>query len=333
MKKISWLLMISLVACLCGCGKPTGPDAPGSEAASSQSAVSAPMNPPAGPLTIKELRVEFPRDGTEPAALMAAVRELPEAMEKALAEEGVIVEEVSVTMGASAAATALAVEEGGVDLAFLPVEKLAQVEQCPEVLLLAGTAEQDLGDEPSAWNGEQVSGVETPGQRMLLCTAPTAYGGNLSGRKEPTWEELDHARWGVLGSDSLLGYRAVELWLADHYEGNGLVDLTHVTIYPSWEDLFQGAENGEIDVLPAMSVHLAEKRGLRVMGVTERLYTMAAVVGGEESLSDPRFAQALEEAVKPLQEAYGVLFGMEPYAAGSGEALDAQRRMAVLTGN
>ena len=332
MKKISWLMLGLLVLCLCGCGKTSGQEVQSSEAASSQSAVSEPAPLPEGPLTIEELRVEFPRDGADPSALMTAVRELPEAMQKALEEEGVFVEEVSVTMGASAAATALAVTEGGVDIAFLPVEKLAQAESDAGVLLLSGMMEQDLGDDPAAWNEETAPGVKTPGQRMLLCAAPTVYGGNLSGRKNPTWEELDHARWGVLGSDSLLGYRAVELWLADHYEGNGLVDLTHVTMYPSWEELFRAAENGEVDVLPAMSVHLREENGLRVIGVTERLYTMAAIAGEKEELSDPRFGKAMEGAVKTLQEAYGLLFGMESYAVGSGDALDAQRRIAVLTG-
>ena len=330
MKKISWLLPVFLVLCLCGCGKTSGQEVLGGEGAPAQSAAVSDEQSQ-GPLAMKELRVEFPRDGVDPSVLMAAVRELPEVMQKALEEEDVLVEKVSVTMGTSAAATALAVEEGGVDLAFLPVEKLVQAEA--EVLLLAGIPEQDLGDDPKAWNKEDAPGVETPGQRMLLCTVPTAYGTNLSGREDPTWEELDHARWGVLGSDSLLGYRAVELWLADHYEGNGLVDLTHVTMYPSWEELFRAAEKGEVDVLPAMSAHLREENGLHVIGVTERLYTMAAIAGEKEELSDPRFAQAMEEAVKTLQAEYSALLGKEPYAVGNGKSLDPQRRMAVLTGN
>ena len=68
MKKISWLLSILLVICLCGCGKTSGQEVQGSEAASSQSAVSEPAAMPEGPLTIKELRVEFPRGETDPAA-------------------------------------------------------------------------------------------------------------------------------------------------------------------------------------------------------------------------------------------------------------------------
>ena len=332
MKKISWLLPVFLVLCLCGCGKTSGQEGLGGEGAPAQSVDTVPDEQPQGPLTMKELRVEFPRDGAEAFVLMATVRELPEVMQKALEEEDVLVEKVSVTIGTSAAATALAVEEGGVDIAFLPVEKLVQAEADAEVLLLAGMMEQDLGDDPATWNKELTPDVKTPGQRMLLCVAPTAYGVNLSGRKDPTWEELDHARWGVLGSESLLGYRAVELWLTDHYKGNGLVDLTHVTIYPSWEELFRATEKGEVDVLPAMSAHLREENGLHVMGVTERLFTMAAIAGEKEELSDPRFAQAMEEAVKTLQAEYSALLGKEPYAVGNGKSLDPQRRIAVLTG-
>ena len=211
MKKICLVLALSLL--LTGCGKKETP-AVSAPAASSRAPVEEQQ-----PLVLEELTVEFLRGSADAATLMQAVKELPQQLQAALAEEGVEVERVSVTMSGSCASTVQAVEEGGVDLAFLPVEELVRAEGYPQVALLAGE------------------------QRMDLYTTDTDYGKNLSGRKSPTWAELDRARWGTAA-----GEQAIELWLADHYEGNGLSDLADVTEYESREALYDAAVNpGDIE--------------------------------------------------------------------------------------
>ena len=308
MKKLSCLMAVLLVLCLVGCGKEKAQ----SGAASSPAQSGVESVTPEEPLHLESLTVEFQRGATDSALLLKAVKELPAALQSVLEESGVTVDEVSVTIGSSCEATAQAVAEGGVDLAFLPAAELARVETCPEILLVTG------GEEDGA-----------PGQRMTLCAADTDYGRNLAGRESPTWTELDNARWGVLGSDSLLGYQAVELWLSDGCEGNGIEDLSKVTAFDTWEALFAAAAAGEIDVFPSTKEQLPEGT-YAVLGQTERLYTMA--VAASADAADARLAGALAEALELLQEDYVNFIGDAPYAPAPENALDPQRRIAVLLG-
>ena len=131
MKKICLVLALSLL--LTGCGKKETP-------AVSAPAASASVEEEK-PLVLEELAVEFLRHSADAAVLMQAVKELPQQLREALAEEGVEVERVSVTMSGSCASTVQAVEEGGVDLAFLPVEELVRAEGYPQVALLPGSRE------------------------------------------------------------------------------------------------------------------------------------------------------------------------------------------------
>lgn len=92
-------------------------------------------------LRLESLSVEVSRGELSTEDLARAVRELPEALEAALAAQGVEAETISVSVGSSPAATAQAVSEGGVDLAFLPAEDLAALENPPRLLLTAGDGE------------------------------------------------------------------------------------------------------------------------------------------------------------------------------------------------
>ena len=285
MKKICLVLALSLL--LTGCGKKETP-------AVSAPAASASVEEEK-PLVLEELAVEFLRHSADAAVLMQAVKELPQQLRETLAEEGVEVERVSVTMSGSCASTVQAVEEGGVDLAFLPVEELVRAQADPHVLLLAGE------------------------RRMALYTTGTDYGRNLSARPDPTWAELDHARWGVV-----TGEETVNVWLADHYEGNTLPDLTSVTEYPDREALLSAAEAGEVDLFCA-----EEAAGYAVLAELEPFYTCAAVV----TEADGRLAEALLSALETVQKGdFAPLFGTEPYQAARDEDLDPQRRLASIAG-
>lgn len=284
MKKL-WVLL-ALCLLLTACGAAPQPAAPA--ASSEEEAVET-------PLVLEELRVEFLRSGTDKALLLRAVKELPGELKTALHEAGVTVDEVTVTMSGSSASTAQAAEEGGVDLAFLPVEELVRAQADPHVLLLAGE------------------------RRMALYTTGTDYGRNLSARTDPTWEELDHARWGVVA-----GEEAVNVWLADHYEGNTLSDLTAVTEYPDREALLSAAEAGEVDLFCG-----EEAAGYAVLAELEPFYTYAAVV----TEADGRLAEALLSALETVQKGdFAPLFGTEPYQAARDEDLDPQRRLASIAG-
>ncbi|MCI9578658.1 MAG: hypothetical protein HFF98_07410 [Oscillibacter sp.] len=101
----------------------------------------SPEPPEEGPLALASLSVEVSRGTLSTEELARAVRELPEALRAALADQGVEAETVSVSVGSSPEATAQAVREGGVDAAFLPAEDYAALENPPRLLLTAGDGE------------------------------------------------------------------------------------------------------------------------------------------------------------------------------------------------
>ena len=278
-----------------GCGTAGGD--PG-RASSSQEA-------PEAPIVIETLALELPAGGDTQAA-QAFADSLPEAM----AALGVEIGRVALSFSPSPAAAAQALAEGGVDLAFLPVEDF----------LAGGGGQAVLADgEPDT------SRTLTPGDRAEIVTADTDYGRRLAARTDPSWEELSHARCGVLGEESRAGYRCLDLWLCDHYEDNSIADLPQVTVYGDWDALLQAAEAGDIDALP-LKLGLRTE-GLSLLAETEAIVTQVAAVREDEALQSRAFALALEAAVSRLPEAQReALLGAKDFVALQDSGLDATRR-------
>lgn len=266
---------------------------------------------PEEPVVIGTLALELPAGGDAEAAL-AFARILPETM----AAFGVELGQVELSFSPSPAATAQALAEGGVDLAFLPAEDF----------LRTGGGLAILADgEPDA------SGALTPGERAEIVTAGTDYGRRLAARTEPSWEELAHARWGVLGQESQTGYRCLDLWLCDNYEDNGVADLPQVTVYEDWDALLRAAEAGDIDALPL-------KLGLRgdafpLLAETEGIVSRVAAVREDAALQSRAFTLALEAAVSRLPEGQREsLLGAKAFVTVRDSELDAARRSLAAFG-
>lgn len=348
-----WAVPAILLLCCACAGKTPGASSSASPADSSQQGEA--------PLSVAELTVELPRD-LDTAAARAAMASLQGAM----AEQGVEIGTVSVTFGTSYAATATALTQGGVDLAFLPAEDYLRF--ADDAVLLLADARQTLaadGADISAWNtGKAIppQGSWAAGTYALMCTAPTDYGQTLTSlwaKRTPSWAELDHARWGVLDRGSAAGYRCVELWLQDHYEDNGVADLKDVTVYSSWEELLRAASAGEIDVFPIPADLRADYEAVwtadssrtdsagvhgfgrsesiyaevQVAAVTERLYAfVAAAAPGDTPVNTDRFAQALETALPALfpgPAEQKAAIGAERYARAASEDLNGLRRLLL----
>ena len=266
---------------------------------------------PEEPVVIGTLALELPAGGDADAA-RAFADSLPEAM----AALGVEIGRVELSFSPSPAATAQALAEGGVDLAFLPAEDF----------LRAGGGLAILAD-----GTPDTSGTLVPGERAEIVTAGTEYGRRLAARTDPSWEELSHARWGVLGEDSRAGYRCLDLWLCDNYEDNGIRDLPEVTVYDDWDALLQAAEAGDIDALPLKPGLRTEE--LSLLAETEAIVTQVAAVREDAALQSRAFALALEAAVSRLPEGQReALLGAKDFVSLPDGGLNAARRSLAAFG-
>lgn len=313
-----------------------------------------------GLVQLESLRLEILREAQDPQQLLEAVRQLPEALQDVLAHYGVEVGEVVLTVGSAQAATVQALEEGSVDLAVFPAEELAKQVTTLPVALTSGVMSPDRGEELAEWNRAPETVQEVPWQRTILCAGPSMYGKNLAQRPDLSWEEVSRGRWGVLAEDSLSGHGAVNLWLADHYEGNTLEDLSDVTVYEDFESLLEAASREEIDLFPMLEktrlsaeerwMRAAEEDGLGrpdpiwrevpVVGLGEPFFDRAvAACPSNVTLADPQVLQAIASAVNDLcgsdderiqQLARGV-FGENSYALAPEDALAAFKRLAVIS--
>ena len=266
---------------------------------------------PEEPVVIGTLALELPAGGDADAA-RAFADSLPEAM----AALGVKIGQVELSFSPSPAATAQALAEGGVDLAFLPAEDF----------LRAGGGLAILAD-----GMPDTSGTLVPGERAEIVTAGTDYGRRLAARTDPSWEELAHARWGVLGQESRAGYRCLDLWLCDNYEDNGIRDLPQVTVYDDWDALLQAAEAGDIDALPLKPGLRTEK--LSLLAETEGIVAQVAAVREDAALQSRAFALALEAAVSRLPEGQReALLGAKDFVSLPDGGLNAARRSLAAFG-
>ena len=115
MKRFVFFLVACLLALsLAACGADTTPTVPDDPSAD------APEE-----LTLDALRVEFVIGERDTDALMALQKELPPLLIDALAQWGCTVGKINITFGASAEATAQALQSGSIDVAFLPSEVYA----------------------------------------------------------------------------------------------------------------------------------------------------------------------------------------------------------------
>lgn len=290
---------------------------------------------PTEPLHIPELTVELPRE-LDTAAARKAMQLLPEAM----AGHNVTIDTVSISFGPSYAATAAALQQGTVQLAFLPAEDYLEL----------GGMSLLLADAYPGFN----SSALTRGVSTLVCAGPSDYGAKLADLAESralTWTELDHARWGVLAADSLAGYRCLRLWLEDNYEDNAVSDLSQVTVYDSWDALLRAAAAEEIDLFPMpaelqssyanrWSTDLARAGSfweeVQAIGASDGVCTWVATAAPEdEAVNDPRFVQALDAVINSLfadpDEQLSAI-GAEYYAAAAEADLNPLRRLLLGDG-
>lgn len=354
MKKTAAVLAGAMLILLTGCGHTGETGAASSAPASSE-----------GTLRQDVLTVEFAPNGADPASLMTAAGRISQKLKDALSASGVEVGEVRVSMGASQAATAQAVAEGGVEMAFLP-DALTLAEFGGSAVALFSQAYDTpscTSDNPADWNGPdhatQWTGTLSAGRRLLICAGPSDYGKNLAARVNggaaPSWDELNHAKWGLIGgnTDGILA-----LWLADHYEGNTCSDLDNTAYYDGYDEALRALAAGEVDIIPLAAdlridyadlwdmdnSRTGESGGsglgrtqpiwdeVNVIGITEPLYAATVAAAPGSPWAEEPYASALKAALDALaaDSDLQALSAADRFARFDTGAMDAVRRMATL---
>ena len=130
-RALAALLLLTLAPSACGAFTPPTDEPPVDEPSAVEERE---------PLRLDALNVELVAQERDTDALLALQKAFPAALQAALAAQDVTVDAVNVTFGTSGAATATALRDGAVELAFLPAESWTEAEQGVLVALERGNA-------------------------------------------------------------------------------------------------------------------------------------------------------------------------------------------------
>ena len=262
--------------------------------------------------------------------IITGTKNLPELVQKEMANLGYYIGEVDITVGTTYEATGEAMAAGAIDIGWLPGGTYALFSDEVDVILTATRAglSNDSTD-PNTWNGDANKTLPTDEQvtfyRSLIYAAPTAYGKELAAKvangEKLTWEDLDKASWGVQKTSSSAGYIYPTMWLMENYDGKKLSDLSNVIpIDSGYGTAFSYAAAESVDIivcyadgrndyeaswmLPEGEKDETGKQGmgrkapiwdeLNVIGVTEGIYNDTVAISKASPYYTPEIVEALQ---------------------------------------
>lgn len=308
MKKSFWSKLaigLSSLALLAGCSSNSGSD---SNQSQSQNASK----------TIETLKIAFV-PSRDPETIVTTTEPLKELLKKELAKEGYDVKNVDISVGTSFDAVGEALASGSSDIGFLPGGTYVLYDKEVDVLLTA-TRDNLLKDStnPKDWNDGKETGRGTEqatSYKGLIIAGPTEKGKELAAKinsgQELTWDELNSAKWGVLGTSSSSGYIYPTLWLQEKY-GKGISDLQNVVQSDSYASSAARLASGQIDIMVGYADvrnDYAKKwtsdygrsedifKETNVIGVTPDIYNDTISVSKSSPIVDDAFKEAFANAM------------------------------------
>ena len=176
---------------------------------------------------------------------------------------------------------------------------------------------------PKDWNDGKATerGKEqATSYKGLIIAGPTEKGKELAAKinsgQELTWDDLNSAKWGVLGTSSSSGYIYPTLWLQDKY-GKGISDLQNVVQSDSYASSAARLASGQIDIMVGYADvrnDYAKKwtsdygrsedifKETNVIGVTPDIYNDTISVSKSSPIVDDAFKEAFANAMIKLAE-------------------------------
>lgn len=254
----------------------------------------------------------------DPDQIITATEPLKEILKAELEKEGYIIDNVNITVGTNYEAVGEALVSGTVDVGFIPGGTYVLYDDGAEVLLTSTRDGLSKNSEsPKDWNDgtpTEYIDEQAVSYRSLIVVGPSEKGQELSEKinngEELTWEDLDTARWSVLGPTSSAGYIYPTLWLRDNYN-KGLSDLTNTVQSDSYGSSIARLASGQVDIAVIYAdarIDYADKwndygrelsiwEETNVIGVTPPIYNDTVSVSKNSKIMTDEFKNALSRAM------------------------------------
>ncbi|GGH85564.1 phosphonate transport system substrate-binding protein [Pullulanibacillus pueri] len=305
MKKKLMLLfaMVLVIGLLAACGSKD--DSNGSGDSSS------------GNKEIKDLKIGFV-PSKEPDEIITATEPLKGLLKDELKKEGYKVDKVDINVGTTYEAVGEALSAGTTDIGLIPGGTYVLYDDGADVILTATRAGlSNDSDNAKDWNDNKPTkptDEQATYYRALFVAGPSKKGQELADKvnsgKDLTWDDLNSAKWAVMGSTSSAGYIYPTLWLQDKY-GKSITDLKHVVQSDSYGSSMARLAQGQADIMVAYADVRRDyedqwkkdfKRSksiwdeTNVIGVTQPIYNDTISVSKKSSIMTDDFKKALQTA-------------------------------------
>lgn len=300
MKKTTFLLACILVlSTLVGCGNKKE------------------ANTAEGSKTIDTLKVQFV-PSRDPKEITTQTEPLKEILKKELSNEGYDVKNIDISVGTSFESTGEALAAGTVDVGFIPGSTYVLYEDGADVILTATrNALSTDNDDPKFWNENKPSKFtedQATYYRTLVIAGPSEKGQELSAKinngEKLTWEDLNSAKWSVMGSSSPAGYIYPYIWLQKNFD-KGITDLATTVQSDSYASAAARLASGQVDIVVGYSDlrldyedqwtnEFGRKASIwdetNVIGVSDKIYNDTISVSKNSKIMNDDFKKALTKA-------------------------------------
>ncbi|MBP2025369.1 phosphate/phosphite/phosphonate ABC transporter substrate-binding protein [Peptoniphilus stercorisuis] len=300
MKKTTFLLACVLaLATLVGCGN--NKDVSSAE----------------GDNTIETLKVQFV-PSRDPKEITTQTEPLKEILKKELSNEGFEVNNIDISVGTSFESTGEALAAGTVDVGFIPGSTYVLYDDGADVILTATrNALSTDNDDPKFWNENKPSKFiedQTTYYRTLIIAGPSEKGQELSAKvnngEKLTWEDLNSAKWSVMGSSSPAGYIYPYIWLQNNFD-KGITDLATTVQSDSYASAAARLASGQVDIVVGYSDLRLDYEDqwknefgrnasiwdeTNVIGVSDKIYNDTISVSKNSKIMNDDFKKALSNA-------------------------------------
>ena len=204
---------------------------------------------------IKELNIAFV-PSKDPEQIISVTDPLKDILKQELNNQGYDVENVNISVGTSFDAVGEALASGSVDVGFIPGATYVMYDDFTDVLLTATRRALNIdSDDPKDWNKAsptvQLDNKKAVSYRSLIIAGPSEKGRELSEKinngEKLTWEDLNSAKWSVMGSTSPAGYLYPTVWLQENYKKT-ILDLKNKVQSDSYGSAMARLASGQVDV-------------------------------------------------------------------------------------